>query len=212
MRRARPAALFHLTLAAALACSCGPKQVRPAQPTGRDQVVLLPDAESGTTGHATVSSGSGTVELTEARQSTTISTGEAPTPVVLMSEADVRRLFGAALAALPPAPTRFTLFYKFDSDELTDESSALVPKILQAVKERPFPDVIVIGHTDTIGTPTSNYALGMRRAVAVRSLLVEAGLDSSFVEVTSHGESDLFVPTADNVAEPRNRRVEITVR
>jgi outer membrane protein OmpA-like peptidoglycan-associated protein len=32
------------------------------------------------------------------------------------------------------------------------------------------------------------------------------------VEVTSHGEADLLVPTADETFEPRNRRVEISVR
>jgi outer membrane protein OmpA-like peptidoglycan-associated protein len=80
------------------------------------------------------------------------------------------------------------------------------------VKQRPSPDVIIIGHTDTTGTAVSNSALGMKRAVAIRNRLVEAGLDPSFVEATSHGEADLLVQTADNVAEPRNRRVEITVR
>jgi outer membrane protein OmpA-like peptidoglycan-associated protein len=129
-----------------------------------------------------------------------------------MEPGDVQRIFGDALSALPPAPTHFMLFYKFDSDELTDESRALVPRILQSVKERPYPDVLIIGHTDTTGTATSNYTLGLRRATAVRTMLVEAGLDASFVEATSHGEADLLVQTADNVAEPRNRRVEITVR
>ena len=74
-----------------------------------------------------------------------------------MSEADVQRLFGDALSALPPAPQHFTLFFRFESDELTDESRALLPQILQAVKDRPFPDVAVVGHTDTTGTAAINY-------------------------------------------------------
>jgi outer membrane protein OmpA-like peptidoglycan-associated protein len=208
-RRRRAAAVA----AAALAfVSCGPKKVQPPDPRGRDQIVLLPDAESGTTGRASVSTGAGSVDLSLPRQSTTVSMGQAPSAVLVLSESDVRRLFGGALSALPPAPTHFTLFYRFDSDELTDESRALVPKILEAVKARPVPEVMIIGHTDTTGTSSSNFALGMRRATAVRALLLEAGLDPSFVEVTSHGEVDLLVRTGDNVAEPRNRRVEITVR
>ena len=46
----------------------------------------------------------------------------------------------------------------------------------------------------------------------MRDLLVAAGLDAALVEVASHGESNPLVPTPDNTAEARNRRVEVTVR
>jgi outer membrane protein OmpA-like peptidoglycan-associated protein len=129
-----------------------------------------------------------------------------------MSAEDVTRLFGEALAALPPAPRHFTLQFKFESDALTDESAALVPTILDAVKALSVPEVVIIGHTDTMGEAKSNLALGLRRANAVRSILVQAGLPPATVDVTSHGEADLLVKTRDNTPEPRNRRVEITVR
>ncbi len=63
-----------------------------------------------------------------------------------------------------------------------------------------------------MGAPRTNVALGLKRAVTVRDLLVAAGLDPSTVEVTSHGEGDLLIQTPDETPEPRNRRVEITVR
>ena len=78
--------------------------------------------------------------------------------------------------------------------------------------QRPVPDVVVVGHTDTMGTPTANYELGMKRAMTVRALLVEAGLDPALIEVSSLGEADLMVKTPDDTPEPRNRRVDITVR
>ena len=71
---------------------------------------------------------------------------------------------------------------------------------------------MVIGHTDTTGAGLSNVELGLKRANSVRNLLVEARLNPALIEVTSHGEADLLVPTGDDVAEPRNRRVEITIR
>jgi outer membrane protein OmpA-like peptidoglycan-associated protein len=46
----------------------------------------------------------------------------------------------------------------------------------------------------------------------VRTLLIGAGVATSLIDVSSLGESDLRVRTADNVLEPRNRRVEISVR
>ena len=54
--------------------------------------------------------------------------------------------------------------------------------------------------------------LGMERASRVRTLLLGAGVTESLIDVSSLGESDLRVRTADNVPEPRNRRVEISVR
>jgi outer membrane protein OmpA-like peptidoglycan-associated protein len=212
-RRGRRAAALASAMTAAVAISCAPKQIRSAaEPRGDALIVLLPDADSGTTGRAEVSNAAGKVDLGAARESTTVVSGQAPSAVTVMDAGDVQRVFGDALAALPPPPIHFVLFYKFDSDELTDESRALVPDVLAAVKSRPIPEVVIIGHTDTAGPAANNFILGMRRAVAVRALLLEAGLDPSLVDVTSHGEADLLVPTADNIAEPRNRRVEITVR
>jgi outer membrane protein OmpA-like peptidoglycan-associated protein len=129
-----------------------------------------------------------------------------------MSEEDVQRVFGTALAALPPAARHFTLYFRFESNELTDESRALVPEILQVVRDRAIPEVMVVGHTDTMGAPRANIDLGLNRATTVRTLLVQAGLDPTTVEVISHGETDLLVKTPDETPEPRNRRVEISVR
>jgi outer membrane protein OmpA-like peptidoglycan-associated protein len=74
------------------------------------------------------------------------------------------------------------------------------------------PDVVVVGHTDTMGTLAANAELGMRRATMVRNMLIDAGLDATTIEVTSHGEGDLLVRTPDETPEPRNRRVEISVK
>jgi outer membrane protein OmpA-like peptidoglycan-associated protein len=124
----------------------------------------------------------------------------------------VRRIFGEALSALPQAPVHFTLYFKFQSDELTDESRALLPEILATVKQHSIPEVLVVGHTDTMGTPKSNLELGMNRATAVYRILLQVGFDPATIEIRSHGESDLLVKTPDETAEARNRRVEISVR
>jgi outer membrane protein OmpA-like peptidoglycan-associated protein len=129
-----------------------------------------------------------------------------------MSDAEVQRIFGDALAALPPPPRRFVLNFRFESDELTDEARGLVPDILRVVGASPFANVVVTGHTDTMGTHQANYELGLKRADMIRNLLIAAGLDALQIEASSLGETDLLVRTADETAEPRNRRVDITVR
>jgi outer membrane protein OmpA-like peptidoglycan-associated protein len=212
MRVARPVAIVLTALATGILPACGPKRFQAPGAGAGDLIILLPDAETDTTGRATVSQGAASVDLAKARDVTVVGINQPPTRVTTMSEAEVKRLFGDVLSALPPAPEHFTLFFQFESDELTDDSRALVPNVLRAMKDRPVPEVVVVGHTDTTGTRESNYALGMKRGVMVRSLLVEAGLTPSAVEVTSHGEAVLLVKTADETYEPRNRRVEVTIR
>ena len=46
----------------------------------------------------------------------------------------------------------------------------------------------------------------------IQNLLEEQGIDPTFILTTSHGEGNPLVPTADNVLEPRNRRVEVIIR
>jgi len=203
-----------LGLTCALASGCAQLRrvaVDDPQRPPHDLAVLLPDSD-GTVGHATVSNASGTTDLSEARAATRISRNQAPSAATVLTEADVQREFGDALSALPPAPQTFTLHFQFESENLTPESTALVTATLQAVKQRPVPDVLVVGHTDTTGPAALNFQLALRRAQTVQALLMAAGLDESAVAVASHGEAQPLVPTPDNTYEPRNRRVLITVR
>ncbi len=209
MTWARPVAVA--VLAACAMTGCGPKRIPPLRP-GQAQVVLLPDPGDAAVGRAVVSNPAGGVALAAARESTTASPGRPPAPVTVLSEDDANRLFGDLLSTLPPAPEHFVLYFRFESDDLTDESRALLPKVLEALRTRPFPDVAVVGHTDTTGSAAGNVELGLRRANAIRAQLVQAGIGAAVIDVTSHGEADLLVKTADQVLEPRNRRVEITVR
>jgi OOP family OmpA-OmpF porin len=198
-------ALLLLVVALALsvsACASKPRAV----------VVLLPEQDDGTVGRATVGNTAGTVDLDEARDSTRVQRDRRPAAVTTMTDAEVQRLFGDALGALPPPPRRFVVNFRFQSDELTPESRALMPQILAVVRERSLATVVVTGHTDTMGAARVNHALGLKRAAAVRNQLIKAGLNASRIEVTSLGETDPLVPTKDEIAEPRNRRVDITVR
>lgn len=197
------------------AAGCGSRRVAPSvvpAPAIPTLIVLLPDPETGTTGRARVSNEFGSTNLAAPRAASRATAGRAPGAATPLDEAEVTRIFGGALAGLPPAPRHFTLHFRFESDTLTDESAALVPAILQAVKTLAVPEVVVVGHTDTMGDAPANLALGLKRAISVRNILVQAGLAAATVDATSHGEADLLIKTRDKTPEPRNRRVEITVR
>ena len=128
-----------------------------------------------------------------------------------MDEAEIQRQFGALLAELPETPRHFNLYFREATSDLTEESRAILPDILTAVKARKVPEVTVIGHTDTTGSTASNYQLGLERAQAVRALLLKAGLDASLVDVESHGEGGSSAkarpttPTSPATAVSRSR-------
>jgi len=211
MTSPRSLAIASLAIGAVLAVACGPKRVAQPSRPGDELIVLLPDSD-GTTGRARVTSPSGVVTLDAAREATRVSGSQPPSLPSPLSPGEVSRLFAEALSALPPEPRHFILNFRFESNELTEESRALMPEIVKTVKARSVHDVVVIGHTDTAGPAPRNIDLGLLRAAAVRNLLVESGLARTSIAVTSHGEVDLLIPTADEIPEPRNRRVEITVR
>jgi outer membrane protein OmpA-like peptidoglycan-associated protein len=213
MMSARPLAVPFVTLGAALAIACGPKQIAAPTRPGQTLIVLLPDADTGSTGRATVSNKSGSADLAAEGAATLATANRRPGSIATLSDEDMTRLFGGALSAMPPPPRRFTLYFQFESDNLlTVESLALVPEVLNTFKDRSLDEISIAGHTDTMGTPPANFDLGLRRALFVRDLLVQAGLHPSNMEVTSHGEADLLIRTPDETPEPGNRRVEISIR
>lgn len=189
-----------LALAAALLAGCAAKPV--------SYVVLLPDAQ-GKVGQVTVEGQKGRQTLTQPLQGSDLDGGRPPYPV---PREQVQRDFGAALAARPQAPEQFLLYFEPGGAELTADSKALLPRIVERARARASADLSVIGHTDTQGRAEANEALGLQRANAVTQLLRGQGLADAVISVESHGARNLLVPTPENTAEPRNRRVEITIR
>jgi len=80
------------------------------------------------------------------------------------------------------------------------------------LRRRPAPDIQVIGHTDTVGNLAFNDKLSLARAERVRDILVGLGIPGDRIQSSGRGKRELLVTTDENVAEPRNRRVEISVR
>jgi outer membrane protein OmpA-like peptidoglycan-associated protein len=192
----------------AAACATSPK---PPPAASHDTIVLLSD-DQGKTGAIVVSSAGVERRLDRPGQTVTVEAGSPPGLPTVMSGQEVGVIAGPALAALPKPPARFILYFEHDSVNLMPESQALLKKVLETIRERDPVDVSVVGHTDTVGEKGYNYALSMNRAKTVASILLGKGVDPAAVDITSHGKDNPLVPTGDQVHEPRNRRVEITVR
>jgi len=128
------------------------------------------------------------------------------------TEAEVRQAFGPTLAALPGRPVSFFLYFLADTDEFTPGSKQLVGQIFAEIARRPAPEIVLIGHTDRVGAVPYNDALSHKRAERVREELLKLGIPKVRISIAGRGEREPLIQTEDEVPEPRNRRVEISVR
>jgi peptidoglycan-associated lipoprotein len=181
----------------------------PPPPKKPASYAVLLDNPDGSTGAITFSGSKGAVVVDRSKNAVNLD-GAAATYTV--DESTFQKDFGAAIEARPQLPVSFLLYFESGGTQLTAESQALIAKIVADAAKRPAPDISVIGHTDTAGEPAANEKLGLERAQAVSQLIAGAGLKAVEMTVTSHGERDLLVKTPDNTAEPKNRRVQVTVR
>jgi OOP family OmpA-OmpF porin len=177
--------------------------------TQQGSVVLLPERDGNATA-LVVSQGSQQLPLAEPYAAAHLTSGGPQ--AYRSSAAEVQAYFAAALAAQPLPPTQFTLYFVEGKDEFTDESKRTIDGIFAAIAQRPVPDLLVVGHTDKVGTDAYNDALSRQRAEVVRNALLARGIAPDKVLAIGRGKREPIVPTPDGVAEARNRRVEIQVR
>ena len=179
--------------------------------TGKTVVVLLPNPD-GHVGDVVISNQEGTRNINQTDYAVSVTTGNAPQPAVKMSENEIKSTFEKALVAEPPPPARYILYFFWDSTKLRFDSRATLKEIIAEIEKSASSDIEVIGHTDRSGTDEFNMELSRRRAERIRDLLVAAKIAPAAITVSFYGEGDPLIQTADNVPEPRNRRVEVIVR
>ena len=202
MSRALPGLLSAVLLAGLLgACA-----------TSRDTIVLLPKTDGSDTGALAASRG-GTEILLDADYASA-------RPRMLGSKlkrgvADRDKLekrFGAALSAMPPAPKSFVVYFLSGGDDFTEEAKSAITAMMEELKQRPSPEMTVIGHTDKVGNDNDNDTLSLQRAERMKQMLVGMGVPADSINTAGRGSRDPLVDTAEGVDEPQNRRVEVNVR
>jgi peptidoglycan-associated lipoprotein len=174
----------------------------------RSYAILL-DNPDGTVGAITVTGAKGQVLVNRSGHGATLD-GVALPNVIEPKKLDME--FGTVLAARPRLPRSFLIFFDGTGIILTAESKVQISAMLEVLNGWPAPDVSIIGHTDTLGEVAFNEQLGMQRAHVVADFIAGSGIKLTDLTISSHGEFNLLVKTPDQTPEPKNRRVEITIR
>jgi outer membrane protein OmpA-like peptidoglycan-associated protein len=191
-----------------------PERVVPS-PENRVLIVLLPDPD-GKVGSLRVTTREGSQVLDQAGSAAQIDqAAERPVALAPLDPSEIPSVFGPALSAQPDLKDRFVsyiLYFERDTINLVPESKERLAEVARSIRERKSKEIYVVGHTDRVGTEGYNLGLSSRRAFTIRDLLVSRGVQVSALVVSFHGEAMPRVPTEDEVAEPRNRRVEIFIR
>jgi OOP family OmpA-OmpF porin len=112
----------------------------------------------------------------------------------------------------PPPPAQYQVLFNSGHAALTPEGHQMIENVAAYVRTDPNLRVTIVGKTDTVGGPPENRSLSQQRAQMVRNALVFAGVPEGEMQTTWTGEGQLNVPTGNNVAEPRNRAVNIVVQ
>jgi outer membrane protein OmpA-like peptidoglycan-associated protein len=94
---------------------------------------------------------------------------------------------------------------------LLPEARANLQRVVEFVQRFPGKSVLIEGHTDSQGSANANQVLSQRRADAVRTALVEDGIEVARLSVSGVGEDRPVADNATGEGRARNRRVEIIV-
>ncbi|MDB5893225.1 MAG: hypothetical protein JWQ88_756, partial [Rhodoferax sp.] len=161
----------------------------------RVEVVLLPQ-EDGSPSAVKVTSGGNTDRLAQPYARLTAAVGQPP-KIDQADPAEIAREFGTVFAVRPPKPQRYVLYFDIGSAELTEASQRSTVELFEAASQRSGADILVVGHTDTVGSAENNDQLSLARAQEIRTKLIQRQLfllhlvPAERIEAVGRGERDL---------------------
>lgn len=103
------------------------------------------------------------------------------------------------------------LLYDFDSDAVKSDARTNLRNLASSLDKYPGTDLVIIGHTDSVGTDGYNQSLSERRANSAASFLSSEGVARSRIITRGLGETEPVQPNATDSGRQANRRVEVAI-
>jgi outer membrane protein OmpA-like peptidoglycan-associated protein len=103
------------------------------------------------------------------------------------------------------------LLFDFNSATLRPEARENLRNLAASLAKNPGEDVLIVGHTDSVGTDSYNLDLSRRRADAAASYIATVGVDRSRINTRGMGENDPVAANDTDAGRQQNRRVEVAI-
>lgn len=103
------------------------------------------------------------------------------------------------------------LLYDFDADQIRAEAAHNLRALAASLDKYANTDIIIVGHTDAVGTVAYNQSLSQRRATAAADYLASQGVSRSRLQALGRGESDPISANDSETGRQLNRRVEVAI-
>ena len=103
------------------------------------------------------------------------------------------------------------LLFDFDSDVVRSEAATNLRNLAASLEKYPGSDLLIVGHTDSVGTDSYNLRLSERRAESAAAYLVANGVDRSRLRARGLGETEPVAPNDSDAGRGKNRRVEVAI-
>jgi outer membrane protein OmpA-like peptidoglycan-associated protein len=103
------------------------------------------------------------------------------------------------------------ILFAFDSDVIQGAARQNLANLANSLRRYPDTEVLIVGHTDNIGSPQYNQGLSERRAASARNFLIVQGIPADRIRTQGLG---LHEPVAGNDTETGralNRRIEVAI-
>jgi len=103
------------------------------------------------------------------------------------------------------------ILFPFNSTEILPDGRTNLQQLASSLEKYPNSDILIVGHTDSVGTDAYNNDLSQRRAVAAQSYLQSLSVPASRLQATGKGESEPIQSNDTDAGRAQNRRVEIAI-
>jgi len=103
------------------------------------------------------------------------------------------------------------LLYDFDSDVIRAEAGNNLRNLAASLKKYPNTDLLIVGHTDAVGTSEYNQTLSQRRATAAANYLTAQGVNPARLQAVGRGETEPLATNGTEGGRQLNRRVEVAI-
>lgn len=103
------------------------------------------------------------------------------------------------------------LLYDFDSDVVRPEAKANLRELALSLEKFPRSDLLILGHTDQLGSSMYNQALSERRGNSAATYLISQGVNGSRIATRGLGETEPVATNETEAGRQANRRVEVAI-